>query len=159
MNTLHLRTFLWLRWRLFVNQMRRGGIANSIILGILSVSAVLGAVGSFVGAVAAGVFLLPMASPTVQLLIWDGADRHVSVHLDDRAFERAPAQRGADAREISASAGVARRRFRAQLFELVHESDALVRHSHSVRPGIRQHLWQRSRDARATPARGRFSSP
>lgn len=72
MNTLHLRTFLWLRWRLFLNQMQRGGIASSVILGIFAVSAILGAIGSFIGAVAVGAFLLPMTSPTVQLLIWDG---------------------------------------------------------------------------------------
>ena len=72
MNTLHLRTFLWLRWRLFINQMKRSGVANSIILGILAVAACLGMIASFIGAVAAGVFLLPLASPSVQLLIWDG---------------------------------------------------------------------------------------
>jgi ABC-2 type transport system permease protein len=71
MTTLHLGTFLWLRWRLFVNQMKRGGVANSIILGILAVSVCVALVASFVGAVAGGVFLLPLAPANVQLLVWD----------------------------------------------------------------------------------------
>ncbi len=72
MTSLHFGTFVWLRWRLFINQLRRGGIASGIILGMLAVSACLGSIAAFVGAVAAGVFLLPMASTTVQLMIWDG---------------------------------------------------------------------------------------
>lgn len=71
MNT-HLGTFLWLRWRLFLSQMKRGGLANTIILGMLAIFACLGILGSFIGALAAGAFLLPMASASVQLLVWDG---------------------------------------------------------------------------------------
>lgn len=72
MNALHVGTFVWLRWRLFVNQLQRGGIANRVILAVLSAAACLSALGMFVGAVLAGAFLLPMASPVIQLLIWDG---------------------------------------------------------------------------------------
>ena len=41
MNVEHLRAFLWLRWRLFVNQITRGGTANIIVLAILGILAVL----------------------------------------------------------------------------------------------------------------------
>lgn len=51
MNGQHLRAFLWLRWRLRINQLRRGGIANFVILTILAVAAVAAAVGLF------GIFL------------------------------------------------------------------------------------------------------
>src|SRR5437660_181938 len=72
MNPQHLQAFLWLRWRLFVNQLKRGGIAGWIILGILAVNVVIAAVVFFVGAFAAGMLLMPQAAASVQLLIWDG---------------------------------------------------------------------------------------
>ena len=39
MNWEHLRAFVWLRWRLRFNQVRKGGIFNAIILGLLVVFA------------------------------------------------------------------------------------------------------------------------
>jgi ABC-2 type transport system permease protein len=70
-NLAHFRAFLWLHWRLRVNQLQRGGIANKVILAILAVSIVLGAVTLF-----AGFFLLAFAfkdaSPTDLLFTWDG---------------------------------------------------------------------------------------
>ena len=72
MNSLHLRTFLWLRWRLFVNQVKRGGVVNRVILIMLAVMVLAGAAAAFVGAFLAGLFLLPTCSETVNLLIWDG---------------------------------------------------------------------------------------
>jgi hypothetical protein len=36
-NWQHLSAFLWLRWRLRLNQLRRGGIANIIVLALLAV--------------------------------------------------------------------------------------------------------------------------
>ena len=41
MNGQHLGAFFWLRWRLFLNQLKRGGIANAVILAILGTAAVL----------------------------------------------------------------------------------------------------------------------
>ena len=36
MNRQHLSAFLWLRWRLRVNQFKRAGTANAVILAILA---------------------------------------------------------------------------------------------------------------------------
>jgi hypothetical protein len=68
----HLRTFFWLRWRLFLNQLKRGGIANAVILAVLAVAGVLLALVLFVTAFLAGLLLLPEASPIVHLYVWDG---------------------------------------------------------------------------------------
>ena len=38
MNIEHLRAFIWLRWRLFRNQLTRGGTANIIVFGLLGVA-------------------------------------------------------------------------------------------------------------------------
>ena len=37
MNWQHLQAFLWLRWRLLVNQWRRGGAVNAVLMTILAV--------------------------------------------------------------------------------------------------------------------------
>jgi len=70
-NLAHFRAFLWLHWRLRVNQLQRGGIANKVILAILAVALVLGAVGLFAGSFALA-FAFKNASPTVLLFTWDG---------------------------------------------------------------------------------------
>jgi len=70
-NGSHLRAFFWLRWRLFVNQLRRGGIANVVILSILAALAVLAALGMLIGGFLAGLFLLPTAQPLIHLVVWD----------------------------------------------------------------------------------------
>src|SRR5262245_48455919 len=72
MTSMHLPVFLWLRWRLFVNQLKRGGIVSGVILAFMSILAVLATIGFFIGAVIAGVFGFPHLSSSVQLLIWDG---------------------------------------------------------------------------------------
>ncbi len=72
MNPHHLGAFLWLRWRLFLNQLKRGGLASQIVLTIIAVKIVILAVLFFGGAFAAGMLLMPQASASVQLLIWDG---------------------------------------------------------------------------------------
>lgn len=72
MNGQHLRAILWLRWRLRVNQLKRGGIANAVILTILTVASVVLAAILFVVALAVGLFGLNDVSPTVLLYVWDG---------------------------------------------------------------------------------------
>lgn len=75
MNWHHFRAFLWLRWRLFVNQVARGGLANKIILalagaGLVSVSLMLLA-GSFLAGLA-GLPEVPAQYQAITLLvIWD----------------------------------------------------------------------------------------
>jgi hypothetical protein len=71
-NWRHFQTFVWLRWRLQVNQLKRGGIANAVVWAILGVSCVFLAAFLFVGSFLVGLFLLPDASPTVVMLVWDG---------------------------------------------------------------------------------------
>ena len=72
MNREHLLAFIWLRWRLRVNQLKKGGIVNAVLLTVLAVAAVGVAVGMFVGGFLGGALGMPMASPELQLLIWDG---------------------------------------------------------------------------------------
>jgi ABC-2 type transport system permease protein len=72
-NLAHFRTFLWLRWRLFVNQLSRGGIANAVVLAILAVVVAAAALGALAGSFLLGRFALDTASPLVLLFVWDGA--------------------------------------------------------------------------------------
>ena len=72
MNLRHLSAFFWLRQRLLVNQLRRNGLGNQVILLLAVVSLTLGAAALFVGSVALGAFALPEASPVGRLLAWDG---------------------------------------------------------------------------------------
>ncbi len=76
MNVEHLRAFVWLRWRLFVNQVTRGGTVNLIIMAILGILAIPSAVILFAGAFAIGYYVVPEAppdaAPTIHLLMWDG---------------------------------------------------------------------------------------
>jgi ABC-2 type transport system permease protein len=71
-NAPHFRAFVWLRWRLFANQLTRGGIFSQILLGILAVGAVLSSIALLIGSFLAGLLLLPETSPIVVLLVWDG---------------------------------------------------------------------------------------
>ena len=71
MNGQHFRTFLWLRWRLLVNQIKRGGAANVVVI------ALLGVAGAALSAVLAVTFFLigwglGGASAPVLLYVWDG---------------------------------------------------------------------------------------
>lgn len=72
MNWAHLRCFLWLRWRIRVNQLRKGGVANAVLLAIVAVCLGLFAVSLFVSAFLVGVLALPHAPPSVLMYIWDG---------------------------------------------------------------------------------------
>lgn len=71
MNGSHLRAFVWLRWRLLVNQWRRAGRVNSVLMTIVSIGAVLLSVPLFIGGVALGIRAIPKASPFHLLLAWD----------------------------------------------------------------------------------------
>jgi hypothetical protein len=71
-NRQHFQAFLWLRWRLRINQLRRGGLANTIILAILTVAICLLAVGLFAGFLFIGWLALAEVEPYVLLFVWDG---------------------------------------------------------------------------------------
>ena len=72
MNRQHLATFLWLRWRLRVNQFKRGGLANTIIMAILAVVGLFVAAGLLIASFFVGLFALGNVSPTVLMYVWDG---------------------------------------------------------------------------------------
>lgn len=72
MNWQHFRAFLWLRWRLLVNQLRRGGAANVVILAILAAFGACFVVALFLTLFLVGLFVLPEAPPAVLLYVWDG---------------------------------------------------------------------------------------
>src|SRR5262249_16280552 len=69
-NGQHLRAFFWLHWRLRVNQLKRGGVANAVILALLAVAVVLLAVFLFVASLLAGWLALARVSPPVLLYVW-----------------------------------------------------------------------------------------
>ncbi len=79
MNARHFLAFLWLRWRMRVNQLKRFGTVNLVITMMFVAAAIPGAVMLFIGAFIAGAFGLPALAdarpgdfPTILLLIWDG---------------------------------------------------------------------------------------
>jgi ABC-2 type transport system permease protein len=71
MNRRHLRTILWLRWRLSRNQWSRGGQVNAVLTMIIVIAGfIIGALGA-IGGLVAGIFGLAKVSPMVLLGIWD----------------------------------------------------------------------------------------
>ena len=72
MNREHLKAFLWLRWRLLVNQWRRGGAVNAMLMMILAVGLLIMAVPLFAGCFVLGLFAFPKAAPVHLLYAWDG---------------------------------------------------------------------------------------
>ena len=72
MNWHHLQAFLWLRWRLLVNQLKRGGVAGAVILALLAVALGLGAAVLFLVLFLVGWLALPRAPSWVLLYLWDG---------------------------------------------------------------------------------------
>lgn len=72
MNGQHFKAFLWLRWRLQINQLKRGGIANAVILALLAVAAVLSAVALFVVFLCVGLFALNDVEPGKLMYVLDG---------------------------------------------------------------------------------------
>jgi hypothetical protein len=71
-NWQHFRAFLWLRWRIRANQLKKGGTANAVILIVLAACAAVLAVGLFFGFFLLGLFALADAPPVALLLTWDG---------------------------------------------------------------------------------------
>jgi len=68
----HFRAFVWLRWRIRRNQLRRGGIANAIVYVVLSVLAIAVALTLAIVFFLLGLHSLSNAPPGVILLVWDG---------------------------------------------------------------------------------------
>ncbi len=66
-----MQAFLWLRWRLSVNQWRRGGALNFVLMMIVVVSAASLAIPLFLGCIAAGLYGFREAKPSHLLYVWD----------------------------------------------------------------------------------------
>jgi hypothetical protein len=71
-NAEHFKTFVWLRWRLFVNQMRRGGIANVVVVTLLAVGGIALAAAMFVIFFVLGLFALDDVPSAALMYVWDG---------------------------------------------------------------------------------------
>lgn len=72
MNREHVRAFLWLRWRLLINQLKRGGIANTIVLTLIAGGGLMISGGLFLVLFFVGFLALGDVSPPVVLYVWDG---------------------------------------------------------------------------------------
>lgn len=72
MNLAHFRTFIWLRWRLLINQIRRGGTVNRVLATIGLLLVILGAIAGFAISFPIGYFIVSRASPLALMLTWDG---------------------------------------------------------------------------------------
>ena len=72
MNWRHLQAFLWLRWRLMLNQWRRSGSFNSTLMVVVAVGVLLLALPLFIGCLLVGKFALADAEPIHLLYAWDG---------------------------------------------------------------------------------------
>jgi hypothetical protein len=71
-NWQHFRAFLWLRWRLRFNQLRRAGTLNAVIMAILAAGGALLGLVMFVVFFLIGLYVLPEVSSSVILYVWDG---------------------------------------------------------------------------------------
>jgi ABC-2 type transport system permease protein len=72
-NWAHLKTFVWLRWRLTVNQIRRSGAVGEVISVLFTALIVAGGVVTLLAAFVLGYLGLSTADPTTLMIIWDGA--------------------------------------------------------------------------------------
>jgi len=68
----HLKTYIWLRWRLSINQVRRSGLIGAIIAAILTALRISGGILTFIAGLLVGVLALHHAEPKVVMIIWDG---------------------------------------------------------------------------------------
>jgi hypothetical protein len=71
LNWQHFRTFVWLRWRLRINQVQRAGTLNAVILGMIAFAGVAAAVGFFFTTLITGLLLPDDTSPLVIMGIFD----------------------------------------------------------------------------------------
>lgn len=72
MNWQHLQAFIWLRWRLLVNQLRRAGFANAVLLTIVTIGLVALSIPLFIVTFLVAQSAIPKAAPEHLLYAWDG---------------------------------------------------------------------------------------
>jgi ABC-2 type transport system permease protein len=71
-NPEHLKAFLWLRWRLRVNQFRKAGTVNAVLFSVFVVLCLVTSATLFVAGVLAGLYVFGSAPTYVHLIVWDG---------------------------------------------------------------------------------------
>jgi uncharacterized membrane protein len=69
----HFLAFVWLRWRLLANRLKRLGTANAVLLAVAAVGAVPLALGLGALGYAAGAFFLRGVAPAKLMYVWDVA--------------------------------------------------------------------------------------
>ena len=72
MNREHLSAFLWLRWRLRVNQMRKAGAVNAVLFALFAAACLVAAATLFVTGLLVGGLAFGDAPAYVHLFTWDG---------------------------------------------------------------------------------------
>jgi hypothetical protein len=72
MNREHLKAFLWLRWRLRVNQFRKAGAVNAVFFAIFAVCCLIAAVILAIVGFFVGLFAFRDAPAYAFLFTWDG---------------------------------------------------------------------------------------
>ncbi|WP_422930234.1 hypothetical protein [Singulisphaera sp. PoT] len=71
MNWSHMKTFIWLRWRLAANQWRRYGKLNAILMSIIIVAILVVTIPMFIGSLVLGIYVIPKAQPEHLMYAWD----------------------------------------------------------------------------------------
>jgi ABC-2 type transport system permease protein len=71
-NWQHLRVFVWLRWRLLVNQWRRAGAFNAVLMMLVTVGLLVMVIPLFIGCFLLGLYVIPKAAPVHLMYAWDG---------------------------------------------------------------------------------------
>ena len=95
MNWRHLQAFVWLRWRLLVNQWRRAGAFNAVLMMIVSVAALVMAVPLFIGCFMARAVRDSQGRAGASDVCVGRVDRGFSVLLGHRPDDRVAADRAA----------------------------------------------------------------
>ena len=115
MNPEHLKTFLWLRWRLLVNQFKRGGAAGLVLTAIVAAVIAAGAVFDADRRRLVGLIPLRAASPRAVMYVWDGTILAFVFLWFAGVMAELQRYRRDLARSISASAGLPVQRVPHQL--------------------------------------------
>ncbi len=72
MNWQHFRAFIWLRWRLLVNQWRRAGKFTAALMIFITFASIILGIPLLIGCFALAAYLIPQAQPSVLMYAWDG---------------------------------------------------------------------------------------
>ena len=118
MNWQHLQAFVWLRWRLLVNQWRRAGAFNAVLMMIVAIGALVTAVPLFIGCFLLGLYLIPKAAAGASDVCVGRAARRLPVLLGHRPDHRVAAERPPVAVEVPAPARLGQRGVPDQLSQL-----------------------------------------